>query len=133
MKSTATLIVLLSCGAGALRLMGAGQEAANVSGDSIRGREVFISQCIVCHSERATDVPNPGPDLRGIFGQPAGSVPGYRYSRALRNARRSWTDLTLDAFIADPQAALPGNTMPFPGIVEEAQRRDLIAYLKTLK
>lgn len=132
MKSTVPLIALLYCGAGALRLPGTDQDATKVTGDAIRGRVVF-NQCMVCHSERATDVPNPGPDLRGIVGRPAGSVPGYRYSRALRNARRSWTDVTLDAFIADPQSSVPGNTMPFPGIADEAQRRDLIAYLKTLK
>jgi len=132
MKSTVTAIALLHCGAGVLRLTGTDRETATETGDAIRGREVF-NQCMVCHSERATDVPNPGPDLRGIVGRPAGSVPGYRYSRALRNARRSWTDFTLDAFIADPQAALPGNTMPFPGIADETERRDLIAYLKTLK
>ena len=101
-------------------------------GDAERGRVVF-NQCVVCHSSSPQDVPNPGPDLRGMVGRPAGSVPGFRYSRALRNARRSWTDATLDSFIADPQAAVPGNTMPFPGLPEETDRRNLIAYLKTLK
>ena len=130
MRPTATTLFLLCCGTGALRLLGA--KAAEKPADAQSGLVVF-NQCVVCHSERAADVPNPGPDLRGIVGRAAGSVPGYRYSRALRNARRSWTDFTLDAFIADPQAAVPGNTMPFHGIADETQRRDLIAYLKTLK
>ena len=130
MRPTA-IMMFLCCTTGAIRLLGAGGEGK--PGDAERGRVVF-SQCVVCHSTSATaEVPNPGPDLRGVAGRPAGSVPGFRYSRALRNARRPWTETTLDAFIADPQAAVPGNTMPFPGIVEETQRRDLIAYLKILK
>ncbi len=130
MRTTATTLFLLCCGTGALRLFGA--KAVGKTGDAENGSVVF-NQCVVCHSERVADVPNPGPDLRGIVGRAAGSVPGYRYSRALRNAQRSWTDFTLDAFIADPQAAVPGNTMAFPGIADETQRRDLIAHLRTLK
>ena len=127
MRPTA-IMMLVGCTAGAIRLVGADAKP----GDAERGRVVF-NQCVVCHSTNPQDVPNPGPDLHGVVGRPAGSVPGFRYSRALRNARRSWKETTLDAFIADPQAAVPGNNMPFPGIVEETQRRDLIAYLKILK
>lgn len=132
MKPAVTFIVLLHCAMGALRLTGAEQAVINKPSDAVRGLVVF-NQCVVCHGPRAADVPNPGPGLQEIFGRVAGAVPGYRYSRALRNARRTWTDVTLDAFIADPQKAVPGNTMPFPGITDETQRRDLIAYLKTLK
>jgi cytochrome c2 len=32
-----------------------------------------------------------------------------------------------------PQSAVPGNTMPFPGIPGQQERSDLIAYLETLK
>ena len=95
-----------------------------------RGRTVF-GQCAVCHAPTG-DVPNPGPPLKGLIGRAAGSVRGFRYSRAMRNARRVWTEATLDAYLADPQAAVPGNTMPFPGLPDAAQRRDLIAYLETL-
>jgi cytochrome c len=101
-------------------------------GDVSRGQVVF-NQCAVCHDTHAATAPNPGPDLHGVVGRRAGSLPGYRYSRAMRNARRSWTEAALDAYIADPQTAVPGNTMPFPGIADATQRRDLIAYLKTLK
>jgi len=128
MRPTAVMI-LVFCTTAAVRSSGADQKR----GDVERGRVVF-NQCVVCHGKSATpEVPNPGPDLRGVIGRAAGSVPGYRYSRALRNARRTWTEATLDTFLADPQAALPGNTMPFPGVTEETQRRDLIAYLEILK
>lgn len=127
---TAAIAPWVAFTAGVLRLSGA--EPGLTTGDAVRGLTVF-NQCAVCHGDRATDTPNPGPDLRGVVGRPAGSVPGYRYSRALRNARRVWTEAALDAFIADPQANLPGNTMPYPGLPDESERRDLLAYLKTLK
>lgn len=100
--------------------------------DAERGRKVFAT-CAACHRDAAEEVPNQGPKLQGVYGRPAASVPGFRYSRALRNAKRMWTEENLFEFLGDPQAALPGNTMPFPGLPDEAQRRDLIAYLKTLQ
>lgn len=127
MKSTGSLLLVV-CIAAASRLLG----AEEITGDTARGRKIF-NQCLACHSPDPADVPNPGPDLRGVIGRPAGSVPGYRYSRALRSARRIWTVTSLDSFLADPQAAVPGNTMPFPGIPEENQRHDLIAYLRSLQ
>ena len=98
--------------------------------DVENGRKLFAA-CAACH---AADLPTrTGPDLRGVAGRKAGAVPGFRYSRAIQKAKIVWNDPTLDAFIADPQALLPGNTMPFPGMPDAMARRDLIAYLKTLK
>lgn len=94
------------------------------------GRKVF-EVCAVCHAPEAPT--KTGPDLRGVIGRKAGSVSGFRYSRALKSAGIVWTDATLDTFLAEPQAALPGNAMPFPGLPDAKQRLDLIAYLKTLK
>lgn len=94
------------------------------------GRKLFAA-CAACH---APDLPTrTGPDLRGVFGRKAGAAPGFRYSRALQKAKLTWNEPTLDTFLADPQMTVPGNTMPFPGVPEAAARRDLIAYLKTLK
>jgi cytochrome c len=124
-------LMLILCVAGiAGAATGASPSSASV--DVERGRKVF-AVCAACHREPAAELPNPGPDLRGVLDRPAGTVPGFRYSRALRNAKRTWSEGALDAFIADPQLAVPGNTMPFPGLPDEAQRRELIAYLKTLK
>ncbi len=122
----------LFCALGGARLAGADPDEKSVIVE--RGRVVFAMMCAACHGdEAAADIPNPGPDLRSVVGRMAGTVPEFRYSRALRNAKRVWTEVWLDEFIADPQTALPGNTMPFPGLPDEVQRSDLIAYLKTLK
>ena len=98
--------------------------------DIDNGRKVFAA-CAACHaSDQATPT---GPELSGVFGRKPGSLPGFRYSRALKNAKFVWDETALDAFLAEPQAAVPGNTMPFPGLPDAEQRRDLVAYLKTLK
>lgn len=98
--------------------------------DPAIGKNVFAA-CAACH---APDLPTrTGPDLQGVIGRKAGTQPGFRYSRAMQRAKLTWDEPTLDAFLADPQATVPGNTMPFPGVPDAAARRDLIAYLKTLK
>lgn len=95
-----------------------------------QGRKVYDS-CLACHSAAPTGPM--GPDLRGVMGRRAGEVPGFRYSRALKNSRIVWNETTLGAFLADPQSAVPGNLMPYPGLPDEAARRDLIAFLKTMR
>lgn len=115
-----------------LGLAGLASAAESPSGDVERGRKIFAT-CAACHREASEEVPNPGPNLQGVFGRPSASVPGFRYSRALRNAKRTWTEENLFEFLGDPQAVIPGNTMPFPGLPDEAERRDLIAFLKTVK
>ena len=62
----------------------------------------------------------------------AGSVSGFNYSRAMKQANIVWDEQTLAKFIADPQTAVPGNHMPFSGVPDPTQRADLVAYLKSL-
>lgn len=94
------------------------------------GKEVY-AQCSVCHSIDGTN--GVGPSLNGVVGRKAGSVAGFRYSRAMKGANIVWDDKALDAYIADPQKVIPGNVMPFAGIPDSKQRTDLVAYLRTLK
>ena len=93
-----------------------------------KGRKVFET-CIACHDPSLPT--KTGPDLRRVFGRKSGTVPGFRYSRAMKNARIVWDEVTLDAYLAEPQEMLPGNAMPYPGLPPPAERRDLIAFLKT--
>jgi cytochrome c len=91
--------------------------------------EVF-NQCAVCHS---TDGSNgTGPTLKGLFGRPAGSVLGFRYSRAMRGAGIVWDAKALDDYLRSPQDFIPGNVMPFSGVPDSAERAGLIAYLRSL-
>ena len=96
--------------------------------DAARGKAAF-AVCAPCH---ASDHNSVGPALGGVIGRQAGSAPGFRYSRAMKNAGFAWSAEKLDAYIADPQGLVPGNLMPFSGIADVAQRADLVAYIKTL-
>ncbi len=53
----------------------------------------------------------------------------FRYSPAIKRSGIVWTPETLDKFIADPQAAVPANRMPYAGMPNASDRADLIAYL----
>ncbi len=95
--------------------------------DAAAGKKVF-EQCAACHT---VDGDSPvGPTLKGVMGRKAGSVAGFRYSRAMKNAAVVWDERALDAYIADPQAFMPGNLMPFAGLMDANERTALIAYLK---
>ena len=93
------------------------------------GREVFATQCSACHSLDRNKV---GPRLDGVMGRVSGSVAGYPYSAALAQARVVWTADALDKWLANPQALVPGALMPFH-LPDGLRRRDVIAYLQTLK
>jgi cytochrome c len=113
----------------AAAFMAVGSGAAQAQ-DAAAGKAVFGAQCVACHS---VDVANgAGPGLKGIIGRKAGSHAGFRFSRALKGTAYSWDEKSLDAYIANPQMAIPGTQMPYAGLADAKQRADLIAYLATL-
>jgi cytochrome c len=101
---------------------------AHAGGDPARGEKLY-EDCVACHPiERG--VHGIGPTLYGILGRKAGEMADYHYSRALRRSGITWTAEALDTFIADPQASVPANRMPYAGMPDAADRADLIAYLQ---
>lgn len=96
--------------------------------DPAAGQQVFATACADCHRLHHSKV---GPPLAGVFGRRAGTVPGYPYSPALAKAGLTWTADRLDAWLADPQKAVPGALMPFH-LDDRLRRRDVIAYLRSL-
>jgi len=100
------------------------------SQDRARGEKLF-EDCRACHAlERGQQ--NVGPDLHGVFGRKAGSLDDFRYSPALKRSGITWTAQTLDAYVADPQKAVPQNRMPYAGLPEARDRADLIAYMREI-
>jgi cytochrome c len=95
-------------------------------GDPSRGADIYEAKCGACHSLDANRV---GPKHRGIFGRMAGTVPDFRYSRALKSLRIVWNAQTLDRWLQNPTAMAPGTAM---GVrLSSAQdRADVIAYLR---
>ena len=104
-----------------------GRAAAAADGDPVRGAGIY-QRCQACHS---LDRNRSGPKHCGLFGRKAGSVAGYRYSKAMREAGFTWDAASLDRFLANPMVALPGTRMGYAGVRDPGERADLIAYLKT--
>ena len=96
--------------------------------DATHGMHVF-QYCAACHTERPDAI---GPSLKGVVGRKSASVEGYRYSGPMRRANLVWDEANLKQYLADPQAKVPGNRMPFGGLHEPNDIDDVIAYLKTL-
>jgi cytochrome c len=99
------------------------------SGDPGRGERLFRA-CAPCHSLE-NNRSMTGPSLADLWNRKAGSIASFRrYSPALKDSGIVWDEKTLDAWIADPQHFIPGNTMTFPGLKDARQRTDLLAFLK---
>ncbi|MGE3289831.1 MAG: cytochrome c family protein [Geminicoccaceae bacterium] len=111
--------------AGLLMLEATGAIAA---GDAETGARAFQA-CAACHSLEPGRH-RTGPSLAGVLGREAGSAEGFhRYSPALQASGVVWNEATLDAWIADPRALVPGNRMIFRGLADAKTRADLVAYL----
>jgi cytochrome c len=102
--------------------------AARADGDAARGEAKF-QDCAACHKLEA-GANNVGPSLHGVFTRKAGELADFRYSPAIKRSGIAWTPETLDKFITDPQAMVPGNRMPYAGMAGASDRTDLIAYLQ---
>ena len=90
-----------------------------------------FQRCAACHSLQP-DPRSPAPHLAGVVGRRAGAVEGFRYSEAMRGAGRRglvWDETTLNRFLADPEAVVPGTDMPFQG-GSAAERAVVIDWLR---
>src|SRR5262249_32947480 len=97
-------------------------------GDVAAGKVVF-NRCKICHTVEAAGRHTLGPNLHGIYGRKAATFEGFQYSDALKNSGITWDDETLARYLRDPKEAIPGNRMAFPGIKNEREMVDLLAYL----
>jgi cytochrome c len=95
------------------------------SGDVAHGETVY-QDCMICHSLDKNEI---GPKHRNVFGRKAGTVPGYEYSAALKASTIVWNEATLDEWLTDPQAVVPGTKMIF-SVDDARDRADVIAFLK---
>ena len=109
----------------------AGGVAARADGDPEAGKQVF-KKCHACHNIGESARNAVGPELDGIVGRKAGSVEGYNYSDANKSSGITWDAATLDVYLKDPKAKVPGTKMAFPGLPSDKDRADVIAYLSTI-
>ena len=110
--------------------MAATMPAAMASGGQTR--PVAFTACAACHSTEPGKKAF-GPNLFGIAGRKAASLPDYSYSPALKASGLVWTAQNLDKWLTSPQKAVPGTKMPFPGISDPVKRKVVVAYLLSLQ
>jgi cytochrome c len=94
-------------------------------GDPMRGKTLYQA-CQACHAIDENDL---GPKHRGVLGRRAGAISDYSYSAALKNSGIVWDEATLDRWLTNPSALVPGTKMYFK-IDAARDRADVIAYLK---
>jgi cytochrome c len=97
--------------------------------EGISGQQAFNNACRTCHMVRESDN-RLGPNLHGIVGRKAGSLPDYAFSSAMKEAGFVWDEEKLDRFIANPDEVVPGNSMkPYGGLSSSDDRKKIIAFL----
>lgn len=105
---------------------------ALADGDAAQGEQIF-KKCGACHTvaDKANKV---GPSLLGVVGRKVASVSDYSYSDSMKEYGATgamWDEKTLDTYLTDPKAIVAKTKMAFPGLKEQADRDNLIAFLKT--
>ena len=96
------------------------------------GDQLFRRYCSVCHSNEPGKI-KLGPSLAGVVGRASGSEPGFTYSQGMANAHITWDEQSLDKYLSNPKATVPGNKMLFVGVKSPDERHAIIAYLESLK
>lgn len=120
----------VACGIAAAAIGTATAAAPSPAADPVKGRTIF-ARCAGCHSLAPTGVSGIGPNLAGVVGRRAGSLPAYRYSPAMKAAGLKWDEASLARFLSGPTKTVPGTKMMAAPIANPQDRANVIAYLKT--
>lgn len=107
---------------------GGAVEYASFTTDVAKGEKVF-ALCRSCHVLEE-GVNRVGPSLYKVVGRKSGSVPGFAYSDANKASGVTWTTDVLFTYLKDPKGFMPGTKMAFPGIKDDQDRANLVAYLE---
>jgi len=99
---------------------------------AMRGKLLFL-QCASCHNTTPGPSAKIGPSLYGVVGRPAGSLPGYAYSPAMKAQTFVWDEKMLDRWLTKPTDVVPGTAMAFGGVAKDTDRAAIIEYLRQAK
>jgi len=97
--------------------------------------EAAARKCTGCHNFAQGAGNKQGPELYGVVGRPIGTLPDFAYSDGMLEHKAKgdiWTYENLNAFITSPKTFTPGTKMSFPGIKDDKERANVLAYLSTL-
>ena len=97
--------------------------------EALDGKALYEARCGGCH---ALETDRTGPHHAGVFGRKAGSVAGFTYSPALAGSRIVWNEVTLERWLRDPEALIPGQRMNVR-VSDPAERRAIIGYLRAAR
>ena len=100
-----------------------------VAQDVTAGEKTF-NVCRACHEIGDGAKNEVGPALNGVVGRKSGSYPGYNYSDANKNSGLIWDEATLQEYLKNPKAKVPGTKMLFPGLKRDDDIVNVIAFLK---
>jgi cytochrome c len=106
-----------------------GAACADAEPSNAHGKLLFL-RCASCHDIGSGPSYKTGPNLAGVYGRPAGSLPGYAYSEAMKSQSFVWDDAHLDRWLTKPTDLVPGTAMAFAGLPSAADRAAVIAYLR---
>lgn len=106
--------------------------AAQAAGDARNGQAVF-DRCVQCHNANKGGGNGLGPNLFGVVGRKAASLPGFPYSPQLKASKIVWNEDMLKKWVMGPQKLVPGTRMTFVGLHRPQEAEDVVAYLKTRK
>ncbi len=106
----------------------AASSVPGVAQDAQKGKTIF-TVCLVCHAIGPGAQNKIGPELNGLDGRKAGTVPNFDYSDANKNSGIVWNEETFEDYIKNPAAKIPDTKMTFAGVKNEQQVKDLWAYI----
>jgi cytochrome c len=127
----------MGCVLGAALLLTA-SSAAYAAGDAAKGKTIFAAKCGMCHQVGPNAKTLVGPELSNVVGRKAGSVSGFAYSAGMKKLNSEgfvWTPEHIETWIKDPKAMIAGSpmAMAFPGLPNQQDRDDVVAYLQSFE
>ncbi len=128
----AALILLTACGSQPSS-DSSEESIAPVQTSSASARPDGFAQCAACHAVAKGASHGLGPNLWGVAGTKAGELAGYQFSPALKASGLVWDEATLNKWLENPRALVPGNKMSYSGMKDEAKRKELVTWLLAQK
>ena len=102
--------------------------AVFTSTSAAEGAKVF-KKCAACHSIAEGGKNKIGPALWGVLGRQAGSLPDYKYSKAMATHGKKWSFEEMNGFLIKPKDWIKGTKMAYAGLKNPKERASLILYM----